>query len=310
MGTEAESIVNRYENTRNGRATWRALKDHMESTSYMDNIKSTAMAKLVSAHYTGEKKNFGMVNFYQVHSQAHNDLDLAGEPLSDGMKITHFLQGIKEDTAMNFAIATKTEPGIVTFEDFYNSFSAKLSTKLTLTQGTQGGSQRQINAVNSNQQGRGQGRGRGFARGSGRRDNGGRFGRFQRGRGGRGHRGRGYRFNPMGSTHRWQPRAEDYSHDDWNELTNEQKQRVRDLRNYVRSSQNQQHGQNQHNQQRHINQMNRNDGSLPSQIQLPPPPAQQQVNPPSQQDSNGGSVRAPNGRAGDAFSSGNGTGRG
>ena len=100
------------------------------------------------------------------------------------MKITHFLQGIKEDTAMNFAIAKKTEPGIVTFEDFYNSFSAKLSTKLTLTQGTQGGSQRQINAVNSNQQGRGQGRGRGFARGSGRRDNGGRFGRFQRGRGG------------------------------------------------------------------------------------------------------------------------------
>ena len=56
--------------------------------------------------------------------------------------------------------------------------------------------------------------------------------------------------------------------------------------------------------------MNRDDSSLPSQVQLPPLPAQSQVNPPSQQGNDAGSIRAPDGRAGDAFSSGSRTGRG
>ena len=308
-GTEAESIVNRFEPTRNGRAAWRALIAHMESTSYLDNVKSSAMAKLAAAHYNGEKKNFGIVKYYQLHSEAHNDLSLAGEPLSDGMKITHFLQGIKEDTAMNFAIASKAEPGIVTFEDFYNSFSAKLSTKLTLTQGSGSNSQRQINQVNSNSQGRGLGRGRGFSRGG--RDNGGRQGRgYRGGRSNRGGRGGRFRYNPT-QNQRWQPRAGDYSHDEWAALTDEQKQRVRDLRYYVRQSNNHQNGNNQgtgyNNQNRNIQQMNRDDASLPSQIQLPPAPSQSQPTNPGS--NNGGTVQSQSGRAGDAFSSGGQTGR-
>ena len=93
-------------------------------------------------------------------------------------------------------------------------------------------------------------------------------------------------------------------------MTIEQKQRVRDLRNYVQGSQNQQQGGGQSHQQRNVNQMNRDDSSLPSQVQLPPLPAQSQVNPPSQQGNDAGSIRAPDGRAGDAFSSGSRTGRG
>ena len=296
IGSEAESIVNRFEATRNGRAAWMALIAHMESTSYMDNIKSSAMAKIAAAHYNGEKKNFGIVKFYQLHSEAHNDLELAGEPLTDGMKITHFLQGLKDDTAMNFAIASKAEAGVNTFEDFYNSFSAKLSTKLTLTQSTSGNSQRQISQLNSQQGGRG--RGRGFSRGS--RDFDRNNGRGQRGGGGRGSRGRGrgFRYNPYGNQ-RWQPRVSEYSSEEWGSLSDDQKQRVRDLRNYIKNSQGQQGAGN--NQQRQIQQMNRDDGaSLPSQIQLPPPPSTTPPpNPP-----NSTSVPASSGRAGDAFSTG------
>ena len=155
--------------------------DHMESTSYVDNLKSHAMHKLTTSAYSGEKKNFGIVKYYQIHSEAHNDLEAAGEPLTDGMKITHFLQGMRDDTAMNFAITTKSEQGINTFEQFYNSFSAKLSTKLTLTQPKQT-SHRHINQLGtSNQGGRGfgnnnqnsyannsRGGGRGGRRGGGR----------------------------------------------------------------------------------------------------------------------------------------------
>ena len=298
VGTEAESIVNRYESTKNGRSAWRALIQHMESTSYMDNIRSRAMSKLASATYNGEKKNFGIVKFYQIHSEAHNDLELAGEPLTDGMKITHFLQGIKEDTAMNFAISTKAEAAVVTFEDFYNSFSAKLSTKLTLTASSHQGSNRNISQLNSQYQGRGYGRRGGFSRGGNR--GGGRYqGRGNRGgRGGRGRHGSGqsYRYNP---TQRWQPRASTYSPDEWSALSEEQRMRVRDLRSALNSNDN-----NQQNQQRQASQMNRDDESLPTQIQLPPVPSGGSPVPPSNQSQQQDSVSAPGGRAGDAFSSG------
>jgi hypothetical protein len=100
-GTEAESIVSRYSKGRNGRAAYNALLAHMESTSYLDNLKSGAMASITSAVYTGEKKNFGIVKYFTIHSNTHNDLETAGEPLTNGMQITHFLQGVKEDMAMN-----------------------------------------------------------------------------------------------------------------------------------------------------------------------------------------------------------------
>ena len=92
MGTEAESIVQRQQSSRNGRRSWLALIAHMESTSYVDNLKSGAMASLSSATYSGEKKNFGIVKYFTIHSNAHNDFETAGEPLTHDMKITHFLQ--------------------------------------------------------------------------------------------------------------------------------------------------------------------------------------------------------------------------
>ena len=89
----------------------------------------------------------------------------------------------------------------------------------------------------------------------------------------------------------------------WNALSDEQKQRVRDLRFYVRQANNQQNQNNNNGsngQQRQIQQMNRNDDtSLPSQIQLPPAPSQIQPNNPKD---NIDSVQSQSGRAGDAFS--------
>ena len=313
VGTEAESIVNRFQRTRNGRAAWMALIAHMESTSYMDNIKSGAMSKLATTTYNGEKKNFGIVKYYRIHSEAHNDLQLAGEPLSDGMKITHFLQGLDEDTALNFAITSKAEPNVVTFEDFYNSFSAKLSTKLTLTQARSNtGSHRRINQVNAQSQGRGNGRGRGTYRGGNGNRDGGRFnssgGRSFRGGNGRGVRGgrarngqyNGYRHNPS-QPNRWQPRAGTYAPDEWANLTEEQRLRVRDLRNAMQSSSSQ---SNQYTQ-RYVNQVTFDDStSLPSQIQLPPRPSTSPTPAPSVRGQN--SVTAAGGRAGDAFSTNHG----
>jgi hypothetical protein len=303
-GTEAESIIQRFSNTRNGRQAWLALIAHMESTSYLDNLKSSAMSSIATATYTGEKRNFGIVKYFTIHSNAHNDLETAGEPLSDGMRITHFMQGLKEDTAMNFAISSKSEANVHTFEEFYNSFSAKLTTKLTLTQPSQPNSQRHINSLNTDGQGQrnhghhGRG-GRNNYRGGGR-------GRGYRGRnnyrGGNGRGGGRYggRYNGRtGQMQRWRPRLGTYTDEEWNGLSSEQRQRIFDLRNYAQSTNG---NNNQNNQHRLVNQANFHDGSsVPDQVQLPPQPNEQQ---PSAPDSTDTSIRTRPGRTGDAFSQG------
>ena len=58
----------------------------MESDSYVDNLESSAINKIGTAVYNGEKKNVGIVKYYQIHSEARNNLVSAIEPLSDGMK--------------------------------------------------------------------------------------------------------------------------------------------------------------------------------------------------------------------------------
>ena len=81
--------------------------------------------------------------------------------MTDSMKITNFLGGIQDTTAVTYAISTKAEPNVNTFEEFYNSFSAKLSSHITLTRGSNPA--RNINAfyAEGGHRGRGRGRGRG-----------------------------------------------------------------------------------------------------------------------------------------------------
>ena len=117
--SEIESIVEQFKDTRNGRAAWNAIMRHMQSTSYMDTLKTDALASIKSVHYIGEKKDFGMTKYYAIHSTAHNNLDTAGEPMSDGMKITHFCNGLKDSIAIHNAITTKSDPNVNTFEEFY-----------------------------------------------------------------------------------------------------------------------------------------------------------------------------------------------
>ena len=164
--SEIKSIVEQFKDTRNGRAAWNAILRHMQSTSYLDTLKTDALASIKSAHYIGEKKDFGMTKHYAIHSTAHNNLDTAGEPMSDGMKITHFCNGLKDSIAIHYAITTKSDPNVNTFEEFYNSFSAKLTSHITLTKATAtNNSNRSISAVGHGGRGRGgrgsRGRGRG-----------------------------------------------------------------------------------------------------------------------------------------------------
>lgn len=287
--SEAESIVDQFRRTRNGRSAYRGVMAHMESTSYMDNLKSAALTRIRVAHYDGEKKDFGIAKYFAIHSNAHNDLEVAGEPMSNGMKITNFLSGIKDPTALNYAVTTKGELGVQTFEQFYNSFSAKLSTHITLTSSANAGtnSSRQISAMFGNHNGNNRGSGR-----NGR-------GRGGRGRGrGRNGRGRGYRGGFRGgrgrnSAHQWVPEYKDYSIEEWQSLSNDQQQRVKDLRRAMRQfNQTGDHSTNGHGNERHISATGTSGGadgseSVPSQVNI----------------RTGQSISGTSGRVGDLFAS-------
>ena len=100
------------------------------------------------------------MKYYTIHSNAHNNLEKAGEPISNEMKITNFCNGLKDVVAINYAITSKTEAGVATFDEFYNSFSAKLMSHLTLVNASSSSLSGSINSVSHGGRGRG-GRGRG-----------------------------------------------------------------------------------------------------------------------------------------------------
>ena len=248
-----------------------------------------------------KRKNFTIAKYFQKHSEAHNDFETANKDLTNGMKITYFIQGLKEKNPMNFDISSKSEANVNTFEEFYNSFSAKLSTKITLSKNHQASSTRQISAtsssnnndqnernsisgndgqINSGDSYRG-------GRGGGRYPSGGRY-NGSRGRG----RGRGlkrkYQHTAYGCRG-WRPQNRDYSNEEWSQLSHEQKQRIYDIRNSCKDNRN----------GRQISQLNTDESTLPSHVQLPSTPS---LSNPSSTPTSNNSIRSQGGRAGDAFS--------
>ena len=121
--SEIKSIANQFTNTCNGRAAWLAILNHMQSPSYMDSLKTAATSRIKNAHYQGEKRDFGITIYYTIHSSAHNNLQMAGDPISEGMKITNFCNGLKYSVTVKYAITTKSKlAALASFDVFYNSF--------------------------------------------------------------------------------------------------------------------------------------------------------------------------------------------
>ena len=264
--SEIESIVDQFANTRNGRLAWLAILNHMQSPSYMDSLKTAATSRIKNAHYQGEKRDFGIAKYCTIHSSVHNNLQ------------TNFCNGLKASVAVNYAITTKSEPtALASFDAFYNSFSAKLLSHITLVNASSASSSRSINLVQHVSRGRGGGRrcGRG-------RD---KYQPYGRGRGpgrgcGRGGRNRGdYNSNSTP----WQPENRDYPDDKWYALSYSQQRHVRDLRramNGYGSSQNNKENGNE----RQINATETEQSSVPGEVSI-----------------GRISIQSQTGRAGDAF---------
>ena len=190
------NTIEAFESTRDGRGCWKALLTHHENNTYRQNLAAKANSSLRSVFYNGEKRNFTFDKYYQIMTQAFNELDRAGNDhgLTEAQKIRRFEDNLLDLKAQEYSVNIHAEllagpANQLTFESYYNQLRSKLKALQILTANSsarennnRGNLQRTIGQTSfSSSHGGGRGNSGGRGRGQGR----------GRGRGGRGHNGRG-----------------------------------------------------------------------------------------------------------------------
>ena len=94
INSPAFTWIRSHDRTRNGRAAWKALLAHYKGTTEQSKIKEAAYATIRNSTYPGERRGWTFENYYHAHQEAHYDLELYGEIVSECRKVTDFLQRI------------------------------------------------------------------------------------------------------------------------------------------------------------------------------------------------------------------------
>jgi hypothetical protein len=144
-----------YDQARNGRAAWKALVQHYEGPTEQNKVIEAAYNTICNATYQGERRNWTFESYYQAHQEAHYDLDLYGEVVTENKKVTDFLRGISDPTcnvAKGIVLATP---------EYLNDFTKAvlyIASMLNVTLINQNQSQRRnISNVNTKNRGKGKG---------------------------------------------------------------------------------------------------------------------------------------------------------
>jgi hypothetical protein len=96
ISSPAFTWIHPYDRSRNGRATWRELINHYESTTEQNKIKEAAYTTIKNASYSGEKRNWSFEQYYHSHQEAYYDLETYVEYITESKKVTDFLHGISD----------------------------------------------------------------------------------------------------------------------------------------------------------------------------------------------------------------------
>jgi len=95
------SFIKAYDRTKNGRGAVLALRRQCEGTSAIQTRKAAAYAKIASARYSGQKRQFPFDSYVEMHQEAHNTLADLDEPVPETKKVTDFLAGITDARLSN-----------------------------------------------------------------------------------------------------------------------------------------------------------------------------------------------------------------
>ena len=191
VGSEGvgSNIVNRFKAAKNGYRCYHEFEAHFKNDAYLENKASAATQAMEGASYKGDRRNFTIESYYIIMANGFNDLAQAGPAhlLNEQQKVTKFENGLKDTTAISWAITAKNHWNNLpvpdqTFDRFYNEFSKFMTKFKTLSTPDT----RSSRIASFGTEGRGGRGGRGRGRGRGRSNRNGRGGRYGRGnRGGR-----------------------------------------------------------------------------------------------------------------------------
>jgi hypothetical protein len=95
------SFIKAYDCTKNGRGAVLALHHQCEGTSAVQTCNAAAYAKIASAWYSGQIRQFSFDTYVEMHQEAHNTLADLDEPVPETKQVTDFLEGITDARLSN-----------------------------------------------------------------------------------------------------------------------------------------------------------------------------------------------------------------
>jgi len=106
-----------HDRARNGGAAWKALVEHYEEPTEQNKVIEAAYHTIRNSTYQGERHNWNFKSYYHAHQEAHYDLELYGEVVSENKKVTDFLHGISNP------ICSVAKGIVLATPDYLNDFT-------------------------------------------------------------------------------------------------------------------------------------------------------------------------------------------
>ena len=102
--------ISGFNNSKNGRGAWFALRTFYEGENYLKNLREIAFNKLPNTFYRGETNRYNFEKYVNSHKMAHKVLEDSqfnnGAGMDNAMKVQYFCQGIKSEAGIEVALAT------------------------------------------------------------------------------------------------------------------------------------------------------------------------------------------------------------
>ena len=95
------TFIKAFDKYKDGRNAILTLKRQCEGTSAVQTRKASAYAKIASAKYSGQKRNFTFDQYVEIHQAAYNTLADLDEAVPETKKVTDFLAGIGDPRLAN-----------------------------------------------------------------------------------------------------------------------------------------------------------------------------------------------------------------
>ena len=166
LNTPPYNHISEYNNTKNGRAAWLALKEFFEGEDFQQRMQDAAFSILNTTFYKGETNRYSFEKYINSHKQAHKMLDdcgyNGGRGMDEATKMQHFKAHIRAEAGLESSLSA-----IRATAARYNTFT-QLASFLTAEVDQRKLRKAQLKSVTRNVSGVGKNPGKGKGKGKGK----------------------------------------------------------------------------------------------------------------------------------------------